>query len=518
MILVSRILHLPIPFDRDEGAYGYLGWMALSGGQPYVDFYEMKPPLLFYTYAVIVALFGKSTIGLHLAATIINVICTWFVYRLGRELWKSRGAGAIAATAFFVFGMNMFSTGYAMQSEHLVLIFALPGLLCTLRGVSSGNRVTMLWGGVFLACSALIKQTGIFFCLAGLMIVLISALQSGNWRTRKTIGGVLFFAAGGLLPVAVCLLLLLLIGSFDEFWYWIYSYPQRYISNVEADDARALLSRALGGILFGYKHWYILGFISLLLLPFCKTPDWRGKVMIFGLFVLSLCTVLPGFRFYGHYWLCVFPGLALLYPAVFVGIPTFIRNQWWKGISQLLIVLALTLFVAFHFLVNWDRYYKPNFEYVLRAAHKGNYFYSHKRVGDLLNNQIAPDDRLMVFGSEPQIYLYTKKRAPTRHFYTSFTSKAIPEAAGWQQEVIDDVIYDKPEYIVFIVEPISWLFKEASSRTMYNWAYHYMIQGYTTIAYVELNPRGPATIIEGTQAQNYTPASEHYIIISRRNQ
>lgn len=516
LILISRVLYLPIPFDRDEGAYGYLGWMALSGGVPYVDFYEMKPPLLFYSYAVIIALFGKSTIGLHLAATVIHVVCTWFVYQLGHRLWNSRGAGAIAAIVFLLFGMNTFATGHAMESEHVVLLFALPGLLYTLKGASTDKWIKLFIGGILLACSALVKQNGIFFCAAGLCIVLLHVLRPGKWKSKQSLMGVLSFALGGIIPVVLCLLFLLIVGALDEFWYWIYQHPQRYLSSLDTKESMRLFERGVTGILRGYELLVLLGFVSLLFLPFGKTMEWRSKAALFLLLLLSACAVIPGWRFYGHYWLCLFPAFALLYPSMFIAIPGMIKGPTWKSISQYCVMLILFSVIGLHTYLNWNRYFHPDFKRELMIAHKGNYFYAHMQIGDILNAEMKPQDQLMVLGSEPQLYLYTKKKSPTRHFYTSFTSKVIPDAELWEQEVIDDIKESNPEYMVFFVEPFAWMFEENSPRKLYKWAYSLVTRNYTPIAYVELKPYSETEIITGAAAQDYEPTSKHYVIISKR--
>src|ERR1700680_4113023 len=53
----------------DEGAYSIVANEMVDGGQLYVDVVERKPPLLFWTYAAIFKVAGKSNwIALHCAA------------------------------------------------------------------------------------------------------------------------------------------------------------------------------------------------------------------------------------------------------------------------------------------------------------------------------------------------------------------------------------------------------------------------------------------------------------------
>ena len=56
------------------------GKLALNGGKPYVDFFEMKPPVMFYSYAFLIGIFGYSATGVHLAATALAALNTFFTF------------------------------------------------------------------------------------------------------------------------------------------------------------------------------------------------------------------------------------------------------------------------------------------------------------------------------------------------------------------------------------------------------------------------------------------------------
>ncbi|HEX5315458.1 MAG TPA: hypothetical protein VFX22_02310, partial [Candidatus Kapabacteria bacterium] len=36
------------PFDYDQGTFAYGGWAVLHGLRPYIDFWDIKPPNIFY--------------------------------------------------------------------------------------------------------------------------------------------------------------------------------------------------------------------------------------------------------------------------------------------------------------------------------------------------------------------------------------------------------------------------------------------------------------------------------------
>ena len=63
--LLPILLYLPFlnePLQRDEGYYATVGRMLLSGGLPYRDAFDNKPPVVFGWYALI------TMIGIGFAA------------------------------------------------------------------------------------------------------------------------------------------------------------------------------------------------------------------------------------------------------------------------------------------------------------------------------------------------------------------------------------------------------------------------------------------------------------------
>ena len=73
--VVVRWKFINVPFERDEGTYAYFGQLVLDGKIPYVDFYEMKLPGIYYTYALLLAVFGETLEGIHIAFVALNLAC-----------------------------------------------------------------------------------------------------------------------------------------------------------------------------------------------------------------------------------------------------------------------------------------------------------------------------------------------------------------------------------------------------------------------------------------------------------
>jgi hypothetical protein len=61
-----RIRLLQIPLERDEGEFAYMGQLMLKGIPPYLLAYNMKLPSIYTLYALIMAIFGQTIVGIHI--------------------------------------------------------------------------------------------------------------------------------------------------------------------------------------------------------------------------------------------------------------------------------------------------------------------------------------------------------------------------------------------------------------------------------------------------------------------
>src|SRR5713101_1126437 len=73
IVALIRIRLLAIPLERDEGEYAYAGQLMLQGIPPYKLAYNMKFPGIYAAYALIMALFGQTPVGIHMGLLLINL-------------------------------------------------------------------------------------------------------------------------------------------------------------------------------------------------------------------------------------------------------------------------------------------------------------------------------------------------------------------------------------------------------------------------------------------------------------
>src|SRR5436309_2795552 len=136
LVIAIRIRLLAIPLERDEGEYAYAGQLMLQGIAPYKLAYNMKFPGTYAAYALIMALFGQTIVGIHLGLLLINAATILLVFLLGRRLINSI-AGIAAAMTYAVLSVSPSVFGFAAHATHFVMLPVIGGTLLLLSSVAA---------------------------------------------------------------------------------------------------------------------------------------------------------------------------------------------------------------------------------------------------------------------------------------------------------------------------------------------------------------------------------------------
>ncbi len=524
LLLVLRGHLLDIPLERDEATYAYLGKQILSGKIPYRDVYEMKPPLLFYAYAALVALFGYSLAGLHWAALWLSFWNTAWVMAIGMR-FLGRFYGFVAGLCYVLLVANPFASAVLAESELLVMGFVLPGLYAFLRweqqagGSDTGAKREHWWlfaGGFLLACGVLVKQSGIFFFGFPALLLVLAYWQHKPLDGLQLLRRFGWLAAGAALPVAALLALLAALGAWDDFWFWNVKYVQVYASGLKQELWKIAFKTNFGMLTNHFELYWILGAAGLaaLLTPALRVRD---RVLLLALAVFSFAAVSPGRRFYGHYWLQFLPALALLMGGLFYhlekGTAALAPRLNLRPLLALLAALVLALPIVRYSPV----LFRGDPDRLLRSMFPGNPFPEDKALADLIAPKLQAGDEVAILGSEPQYYVYLNRESPSRHFYMAILMRPIPEADAWQREALDSLVNKAPRFVVFNFVDYSWMPKEKSNQTYYQESYRYTRDHYRPIAWADmLSLSETKYVLDETEAAQYKPSGQRYVTVYER--
>lgn len=516
LLVVLRLKLIGIPMERDEGEYAILGKLAMEGLAPYRDFYEMKPPFLFYTYGLLVKIFGYSHAGLHWAALFLSLVNTVAVYFIAGA-WLGASWRFLAGLTIALLLSNPYSTAIFLESELVVMAFVLPGLYCLLRALFATDQgalskqaeaLYLTTAGFLIMAGVLVKQSGIFFL--GFVAV---ALVLRFWFQGKERSWALFFAQGAwfslgvFIAVALCMLILQVFGVWKEFWFWNVEYIRLYSSTISGEKAMEALSFGFSTASRNFVILWVAGALGLIVLWGSKLSR-EKQWLLLALAVFSFAAVAPGRRFYHHYWLHLLPALALLVTAFFYTVRYWMEKAFSAPAARVAAFGLAGVALAMPVLSNARLWSAPNYSRLMTGLFPGNPFVENKTLADYLGKRIQPGEEIAVLGSETPYFVYLDRMPLSRHFYMAFLSRPTEFSEQWQQEALDTLVARKPEYVVFNFIAYSWMVKPNSSKLFYDKSYEWCMREYEPIGWVFYRQKNRPEVVLDETARNYSPPKD----------
>jgi hypothetical protein len=85
-----------------------------------------------------------------------------------------------------------------------------------------------------------------------------------------------------------------------------------------------------------------------------------------------------------------------------------------------------------------------------------------------------------------------------------------------QQEMIQEIERNKPEYLIFVKTPISWLRREGSETALFDWFENYKTR-YTVAGIIDFVSPRETKYFWDDQAKNYRPQANAIFVLSRNS-
>lgn len=518
LVVTIRSKFLDIPFERDEGAYSYYGKLLLEGKIPYKDFYEQKFPGIFYFFAAIVSIFGDTVKGMHTGFMYVNIITMIFLFMASKRMFSSL-AGIITAATFAIVSMCPNLSGYTVQGEHAVAFFVSIGIFLYTYTLSHPGWKSFLAMGLAMGCAFMTKTSGMFLVLWGGFVIISDFTFSGNKKKpiKELLINASIYSLGVFIVIGFTFMLIMLKGSFNEMLFWTYEIPKKYVNKIPWSDGKKYFEYMYTAITAEYKFFWMHALLALgaFLL---KNVSWRQKFFGLTLLFFSGITIVPGYYFYGHYWIQILPGLSILAGMTFFVINDLVKNRLnlkFKALPYVYVALFMVMSMA-HLSKMKDYYFHPNYERILRTVYGNNPFPEAMGIANWLNANTKPEDGLVVMGSEPELYFYTKKKCPSRHAYFAAIVDNVPEHKQWQREFVSDVEKAKPKYFIFFNHQISLFVQPNTDQYVFEWYNKYITANYNLIGLVDMVDGYTSTYVWREQLNTYQPQAQNRVYIYER--
>ena len=268
IIFFSTIILIPVSPSieviplRDSGVFLYSGSQILHGHIPYRDFWDHKPPVIYYLNTLGLLLGNGSRWGVWLLEVLSLSIAGAFCFSLLKKAFGTLPAllGLIALGSF------LFST---ISGGNLTEEFALPLQFAAIHlFIQAEEQKGHAWRGyvigVLLGVTFLLKQNLIGIWLSLLIYLLITRVASRRWHVL--IVELVTILLGSISVLLVFVIFFATQGALADFWDAAFKYNFAYVNGSLLKRVKAILTgmrivRSIWGIFFLSLTAYAMGLL-----------------------------------------------------------------------------------------------------------------------------------------------------------------------------------------------------------------------------------------------------------------
>ena len=511
---VIKLHLLDIPLERDEGEYAYIAQLLTHGEPLYLNAYSAKLPGIYFVYAAVMKVFGPTIYGIHLGLMLITAISTVLVFLLSRRFIGTY-ASVSACAIFAILTLGKYTL--AFNIEHVVVLLVLLGALVLESALERGRSLFL--GGVIFGLAFITKQHALFFVIFGLLYALWYSASVRSAPSRRMIRDLAGFMMGAVLPFLAVCALLYSQGVFSNFRFWVFEYASKYCT---------LMTLSEGIKLFLYVSNKILGstplvwavFAAGLIIAGLNKIGRNATVFMMLLLACSLLAIIPGLYFRHHYFIFIFPAAAMVAggaahffgryltdKGATFGMRTFIQA------STLIFLIGLSLFHQRQFLFRMDP----------AAASRDIYIKSpvveSLEVAKYIKSHSGEKSRVVVLGSEPQIYFYLKKIAPVSYIYMYPLLESTPYAVAMQERFKKQVEAADAEYLICVNISTSWFnwyVNRSLAEPLFAWISAYQKGHYYLVGIADMISPTESVYRWDDDAASYKIRSESNVAVFKR--
>jgi hypothetical protein len=517
LVMMVRFHALQVPLERDEGEYALMGQLILDGVPPYQEASNMKLPGIYYAYAAIMVVFGQTIQGIHLGLLVINLLSTIILFLIARRMLGYAGA-ALTGAAFSIMSADVSVLGPFAHATHFVMLFALAGIWLLQQSSESKRKIPLLWASGFcFGLSFLMKQSGAFFPMFAFLWLLYGLLRHRPVPWKQLLIESASLACAIVLPYALIAALLAAQGVFEKFWFWTVQYARAYVGQV---GLRTGVEQFLMSSIPIVKNNPVICSIALagMIGTWFTKSGRRQAPFLLAFFLFSFLALCPGLYFRQHYFVQPLPAVALYAGAALWMIEDVLAGH----IGRLKIIQTVALVVILGFSLRST----IATDSILLASTPGEFsrfvysinpFPESVKIAEYLEKNTRPDDRIGVFGSEPQICFYAHRRPATEHIYMYGLMEVQPFALHMQEELIAQVEKNKPAFVVFVWGMPSWLQRPDSEKKVFPWMGDFLNTYYDPVMVADIYPEKTSWLLE-KEAKDFIQKKEsvQLVIVFKR--
>ncbi len=507
-----RVRLLAVPLERDEGEFGYGGQLVLHGIAPYRHLYAMKLPGIYWAYAAVMALFGQTTVGIHIGLLVVNALTVFLVFLLASRILTPY-AGASAALFYALLSISPSVFGQAAHATHFVMLFAVAGLLVLKVAQERDSLLALGASALLLGGGMLMKQSGAALIVCGAAWVLWRELRRKPISASRLAVRLVVFAALSILPLLATWAVLDHQGLLKQAIFWNFRYAKEYINEITPSDGVQVFMHMLPKVSAPVLSVWLLGGIGTVIIVLRKATPHRMEMALFAIF--SLLAVVPGYYFREHYWVQFLPALAIL-AAVPIDVALATAGDAWYVPARVGALLVVICCVGYS--LSQPRMY--DYLFTRTAEENSRALYGHEpfpeaiKIAAYLQRHTTSRNSVAIIGSEPEILFLAHRVSATGHIYMYPLMEEQKYALGMQKQMIAEIERARPEYLVVVNEEDSWLHMPKSVKLLLTWSSGYF-RDFRPVGIADMIPDGTVYAWD-SDASGYAPKSSNFVWVLKR--
>jgi 4-amino-4-deoxy-L-arabinose transferase-like glycosyltransferase len=441
-----RVPLLPVPLERDEGAFARVGEAILRGEVPYRDIVDHKPPGVFYIYATALRCVPHTASGLHAFLLFWNLATLLCLAALAGALGGSTAA-RWSGLLYAITSSAPAAEGFAASSEMLLLLPVIASICLAVAAPRTrrGRLVLLLLSGALAAAACWIKPPAAVLLLIVPAWVVLGARREARRAPGRTVWPDLAVWLGAGLALSLALLAYFSrAASWSEFWYWVVTHNRFYTAQAVDDP----LGRVTAGLAFMLPDVGV-GLLATLLgtLVAVRTGQ-RHAWLGIGFLLLCLVAVFHSPFVYLHYFALLVPGVALGGGLGLAAIQEATGARWGRRAERLLVAVTIAAMLGVPVAVRPWYWLRPDPIQVSMQTLGVQGSDAAQMLAAYLRERTAADERIFVYGSEPEIPFLAGRR-DVNPFATVYPlTGPWPRQREFQERVWRILERDPPTYIV----------------------------------------------------------------------
>jgi hypothetical protein len=445
-----------LPIGSDTGMFATYARVMLYGGQPYVAFYDIHPPLTHYYWVLVEALAGTDwtrtcagTWGTLVPQPCISLLAHTFdlaltcvtaglVYAIARRLGLRPLVGVFAALLVVWFANESMISMEGSTPTKLTLVPCTLAVYAYLRAMPDGRLGWSVLAGVAAMLGVLTKQPALV-TLVALVAYTLPGVIRGELPSRRVLLGMGF---GAVVVIAPVIVYFAAVGALSGFVAqpWTYNLERFVVgywqSSAGLTSPATRIDRVIGdagGLLFVGA---VIGGLTLWLGPA------RANQRLLLVWALFSVAAIAGFREFAQ----VIAVLALL-AALGIGRLWDDAGRDGLGLGRPLAGRAAlaTIFGAIFVLTSGFQLTELRRALYERGPHGTP---ADPEVVAAYLRDVAPPGPLFVWGNAAQVYALSGREPATRFDIAEFTNTSSPWVRESRQQLMDDLHARPPAVIV----------------------------------------------------------------------